>query len=363
VVARLRRAGGAEESCECAYIAGCDGAHSTVRRTLNLEFPGGTYAHMFYVADVQATGPLVNGDVNVALDTSDFLAVFPLPGDRDARLIGTIKESQEEADRRQLRWEDVSRTILEHLKVDVERVNWFSTYHVHHRVASTFCVGRAFLLGDAAHIHSPVGGQGMNTGLGDAVNLSWKLAMVLAGRADPKLLDSYEPERIAFARRLVATTDRAFTFVTSEGPIARVVRLEVVPRVLPRVLKLKAARRFMFRTLSQINVAYGASPLSAGRAGRVRGGDRLPWAGDNFAPLRSMQWQAHVYGAARDALTAACAEAKLPLHAFPWNSTPETAGFQRDALYLVRPDGYVGLADADANPDRLREYLKRVIPA
>ena len=103
------------------------------------------------------------------------------------------------------------------MPINVERVNWFSTYRVHHRVAGHFCVGRAFLLGDAAHIHSPVGGQGMNTGIGDAVNLAWKLAAVLHGQAEASLLDSYEPERIAFARRLVATTDRAFTAVTSSG--------------------------------------------------------------------------------------------------------------------------------------------------
>src|SRR5207237_10306519 len=123
----------------------------------------------------------------------------------NARLIGTIERSVEEEDRAQLRWEDVSHTILDHLKLEVERVNWFSTYHVHHRVASCFRAGRAFLLGDAAHIHSPVGGQGMNTGLGDAVNLSWKLAEVLKGNAPDSILDTYEVERIALAKKLVAT--------------------------------------------------------------------------------------------------------------------------------------------------------------
>src|SRR5262245_66279429 len=105
-----------------------------------------------------------------------------------------------------LTWQDVGQRVIAWLRVDVERVNWFSTYHVHHRVADRFRRGRVFLLGDAAHVHSPVGGQGMNTGLGDAVNLAWKLADVVKGRASPALLGSYEPERIAFARRLVATT-------------------------------------------------------------------------------------------------------------------------------------------------------------
>src|SRR5256712_13723132 len=120
-----------------------------------------------------------------------------------------------------LSWNDVSQRVIEWMDIDVARVNWFSTYRVHHRVADRFRKGRAFLLGDAAHIHSRVGGQGMNTGIGDAVNLAWKLAAVVHGQAPAALLDSYETERIAFARRLVATTDQAFKAVTSRGAVAR----------------------------------------------------------------------------------------------------------------------------------------------
>src|SRR5947207_14718067 len=160
------------------------------------------------------------------------------------------------------------------MRVEVRDVHWFSTYRVHHRVADRFRQGRAFLLGDAAHIHSPVGGQGMNTGIGDAVNLAWKIADVVHGRADASLFDSYEPERIAFARRLVATTDQVFTGVTSDGAIARRIRLNIVPAVAPAVFAFRTARRFMFRTLSQTVVHYRASSLSEGRAGAVHGGDR-----------------------------------------------------------------------------------------
>src|SRR5204862_7893692 len=149
------------------------------------------------------------------------------------------------------------------------RVNWFSTYRVHHRVADHFRQGRTFLLGDAAHVHSPVGGQGMNTGIGDAVNLAWKLAAILQGRAEASLLDSYEPERIAFARRLVATTDEAFTGVTSSGWFARLLRLRVVPLLFPLLFRLRPVRRLMFRTVSQTSVNYRGSRLSVGRAGAV----------------------------------------------------------------------------------------------
>src|SRR5262249_13751967 len=159
------------------------------------------------------------------------LAVFPLAGEGRARLIGTVRDERA-AHADTLKFEDVSSRVIENLKVDVEKLNWFSTYHVHHRVTEHFRRGRAFLLGDAAHIHSPAGGQGMNTGIGDAINLAWKLKAVLAGSAPDTLLDSYEPERIAFARRLVKTTDRVFTLATAEGSIAKIIRTRLVPKIL-----------------------------------------------------------------------------------------------------------------------------------
>ncbi|HLZ79158.1 MAG TPA: FAD-dependent oxidoreductase, partial [Sphingomonas sp.] len=212
IVARLRGPAG-EQSCEAAYIAGCDGARSAVRQGMDVGFPGGTYQQLFYVADVAASGPPIDGELHVDLDEADFLAIFALADKGRARLIGTVRDERAEQ-AETLCFEDVSDRAITHLKVTVEQVNWFSTYHVHHRVADRFRQGRAFLLGDAAHIHSPAGGQGMNTGIGDAINLAWKLAAVLGGRASDTLLDSYQIERIAFARRLVSTTDRAFTMVT-----------------------------------------------------------------------------------------------------------------------------------------------------
>jgi 2-polyprenyl-6-methoxyphenol hydroxylase-like FAD-dependent oxidoreductase len=364
VIARLKRPDGTQETCEGSYIAGCDGAHSIVREALQIGFPGGTYNHLFYVADVQARGPAMNGELQVALDRADFLAVFPLQGDGRARLVGTVREEVEPS-LENLSWNDVSKRVIEWIRIDVERVNWFSTYRVHHRVADSFRKGRAFLLGDAAHIHSPVGGQGMNTGIGDAVNLAWKFAAVLHGRAKAPLLDSYEPERIAFARRLVATTDRAFTGVTSSGAVARLVRLHIVPLLIPRLLALKRTRRFMFRTVSQTGVNYRESSLSEGRAGTIHGGDRLPWVNarsdgadkDNFAPLTSLDWQVHVYGDAAPDMKAGCDARKLPLHVFPWRPEMSRAGVKRNAAYLVRPDGYVAVADPAGSAAAVASYL------
>jgi 2-polyprenyl-6-methoxyphenol hydroxylase-like FAD-dependent oxidoreductase len=362
VRARLKRCDGVTNACEAVYLAGCDGAHSAVREGLAIGFQGGTYNHLFYVADVDARGAVMNGELHGVLDTADFLIVFPLKDDRRARLIGTVRTDAEHKDR-DLSWDDVSQRVIEWMGIDVERVNWFSTYRVHHRVADQFRKGRTFLLGDAAHIHSPVGGQGMNTGIGDAVNLAWKLAAVVHGRADPSLLDSYELERIAFARRLVATTDQAFTAVTSDGAIARRVRLSIVPAVLPALFAFRATRRFMFRTISQTAVHYRGSSLSEGRAGDVHGGDRLPWVPahpndrDNFTPLTSLDWQVHVYGDASGEVQTACEERKLPLHTFPWRPEMVRTGLRRNAVYLVRPDGYVAFADPGGSGAAVSSYL------
>ena len=362
--ARVKRADGSTETIDCAYLAGCDGAHSTVREALRIGFPGGTYEHLFYVADVQARGGVTNGELHLGLDAADFLVVFPLVGANHARLIGTVRK-EAEREHEHLTWNDVSKRVIEWMRLDVEQVNWFSTYHVHHRVADRFRQGRTFIVGDAAHIHSPVGGQGMNTGIGDAVNLAWKLAAVVHGRANADILDTYEPERIAFARRLVATTDQVFTLVTSAGPFARRVRLDVVPWLLPSLFRMPAFRRLMFRTVSQTAVNYRGSRLSEGRAGSVRGGDRLPWvktvadgvASDNFAALTSLDWQAHVYGDADPALRAMCGSRHITLTVFPWTAEARRAGLRRGAVYLVRPDGYVGLAASVGAAAALASYI------
>ncbi len=347
IVARLRGSNGQEEDCEARYIAGCDGARSLVRESLRTGFPGGTYRQLFYVADVEAAGPTANGELHVDLDEADFLAVFPLAGQGRARLIGTVRDERAEHPE-SLKFEDVSSRAIQHLKVEVRKINWFSTYHVHHRVTQHFRQGRAFLAGDAAHIHSPAGGQGMNTGIGDAINLAWKLAAVVHGHAPDALLDSYEAERIVFARRLVATTDRVFTFATAEGRIADILRTRIAPLVLPFAAHFEAARDFMFRTVSQIMLNYRNGPLSQGVAGHVHGGDRLPWVArdgvDNFKPLARMEWQVHVYGTAEDDLAAWCRAHDVPLHVFAWREDHQGAGLARDAMYLIRPDSYVALA-------------------
>ena len=358
VRATLRR-GGAEESCEVAYLCGCDGAHSAVREGLGLGFPGGTYEQMFYVADVEASGAPAGGDINAYLGADQLCLVFPIRTSGMQRLIGILPE--ELKGREGLVFDDV-RPYAERLTgLTVRTVNWFSSYHVHHRVADRFRVGRAFIAGDAGHIHSPAGGQGMNTGIGDAVNLAWKLDAVLSGRATPAILDTYEPERIAFARLLVSTTDRAFTSIVGRDTRGHIVRTLLIPNLGPFLLGFSAVRRAAFRLVSQIRINYRESPLSVGSAGDVEGGDRLPWVEEahNFEPLRSLDWQAHVYGEAGERLRAFAASRSLAVHAFAWGEGARAAGLERDALYLVRPDGHVAFASGEQDVAGLERFLDR----
>jgi 2-polyprenyl-6-methoxyphenol hydroxylase-like FAD-dependent oxidoreductase len=349
-----------EEKCEAAWLCGCDGARSSVRNILNLGFSGGTYDQVFFVADVDATGDAAGKCINIFLTDNDFCIIFPIRTSGMIRLIGIVP--QDLASREDLAFEDVQPYVTKLTALQIRKVNWFSKYHVHHRVADHFHKGRVFIAGDAGHIHSPVGGQGMNTGIGDAVNLAWKLAAVVQGRADSSILATYETERIAFAHALVATTDQLFQGIVSKGFMARLFRVLVPQYIAPIALRFRAVRRAQFRIVSQTRIRYRHSALSIGDAGRVHGGDRLPWLeqANNFAPLKSLDWQIHVYGTATRELQDAAGKLGLPLHSFAWNEQANGAGLHRDALYLVRPDGYVALADKSQHVGKLKKFLERL---
>jgi 2-polyprenyl-6-methoxyphenol hydroxylase-like FAD-dependent oxidoreductase len=348
---RLKKKGRPEETAEASYLAGCDGARSFVRETLGTGFRGGTYSHTFYVADIVAQGPMVNEDLNLALDDADFLAIFPLKERGRVRLVGAVRDDQ--TDGRALQWDDVGKDIFRRLDLEIKDVNWFSTYKVHHRVTGHFRAGRVFLLGDAAHVHSPVGGQGMNTGIGDAVNLAWKLEGVLRDGAPDALLDTYETERIRFARRLVSSTDKAFAFVNRSGSLASEIRTRIVPNLLPLFFRKRAVRRLMFRVISQTSIRYRGSALSEGTAHGLHGGDRLPWLmrQDNYRVLQSMDWQMHCYGEAPLELTEWSSRSNIPLHVFP-----AAGDLSHGAFALVRPDGHIGWVGNRAMTADLTRY-------
>jgi hypothetical protein len=203
----------------------------------------------------------------------------------------------------------------------------------------------------------------MNTGIGDAVNLAWKLKAVLQDGAGERLLDTYEEERIAFARTLVRTTDEAFSAATSPGDLARFVRTRIVPVVAPLAARIGPFRDWMLHTVSQLGISYRGGLLSQGEAGEVRGGDRLPWLDlgeeqSNYDGSSDLGWQVHVYGHAGQGLQDWCSLHALPLRAYPWRDGFQDAGLARDAVYLVRPDLHVGCAAHGAHPDALEAYFR-----
>ena len=361
VTARLehgKEAQTAVETLNAHYLAGCDGGRSLVRHKLGLGFTGGTSSGTFFVADTEARGTFRKNSLNVLLSRDAFFVLFPMKGANRQRIVGIFPEDEAEAHG----FEAVRPQIEASRVVSVEKVHWFSLYRVHHRVAEHFRRGRTFVLGDAGHVHSPLGGQGMNTGLGDAVNLAWKLAQALRYENEA-LLDSYEAERMPFARALVASTDRAFGLISSPRASARALRTRILPAVLGPFTYPRPIRLEIFLRLSQLRIRYPQSPLSEGQAGRVRGGERLPWVrledSSNFDTLKSLEWQLHVYGKAPISLESWCRARALPLHVLPFTPAARHAGLAKDALYLVRPDGYIGLALPTFREEELTRYVVR----
>ncbi|MGH8694882.1 MAG: FAD-dependent monooxygenase, partial [Burkholderiales bacterium] len=195
VTATLRQPDGTTRKIAAAWVGGCDGARSAVRELNGIAFPGALYEHVFFVADTQATGDMVPDELNIYLWREGFHLFFPMRGTDHWRVVGILPADLRGRD--DLAFEDVIPSVRREAGdgLSFQGCSWFSTYRIHHRSAARFRDRRCFLLGDAAHIHSPVGAQGMNTGLQDAYNLAWKLALVVTGRADAGLLDSYEDER------------------------------------------------------------------------------------------------------------------------------------------------------------------------
>lgn len=339
------------------YLCGCDGAHSTVRKELGIGFPGGTYEHIFYVADVLVEKEAMDRGLEVALGKNDFCIVMPIRLKDSVRLTGIVPPEKEL--KKDIQYEDIDEVVKGNAGLKVKKVRWFSIYHVHHRVAYNFKKGRVFLAGDAGHIHSPVGGQGMNTGIGDAVNLAWKIADVLLKKSDKKILESYEPERVAFAKVLIRSTDTAFKMVTNSSWWASYFRYYLVPVLLAFITRFKVVLKLMFSVVSQTRIHYRDSFLSEGKVGAIHAGDRLPWLGNNYDSLNILDWQVHIYGKASLELKKITDGRALKLFEFEFSQKARRKGFVQDAVYLIRPDGHI--AFVHRNQSALENYLARLI--
>ncbi|HKE49742.1 MAG TPA: FAD-dependent monooxygenase [Rhodanobacteraceae bacterium] len=373
VVATLKNPDGSTRTLEAAWVAGCDGARSTVREQNGIPFPGAPYEHVFFVADVVMTGTMVPDEVNVYLWRSGFHLFFPMRGDDHWRIVGILPPDLR--GKEGVGFDDVVPSLRGEAgtALTFRTCSWFSTYRIHHRAASRFQERRCFVLGDAAHIHSPVGAQGMNTGLQDAYNLAWKLALVVAGKADAALLDSYHAERHPIAERLLNTTDRGFKLVVSDSPIAGLMRTQVIARIAAFAMSLKRVQLAAFRTVSQTGIHYRGSVLSAGAGTLPKGapqpGDRFPWlkmkrradkaVEDLYQTLDDTHFHLVAFG--QDAWAPEGLEDLVQAHVMPDHpiNTAELAraGIPQPSFFLVRPDGYIGLCGTTLDSAALARYF------
>ncbi|MDP9047858.1 MAG: FAD-dependent monooxygenase [Bacteroidota bacterium] len=262
----------------CDWLIGADGAHSTVRKQLNIPFNGDTYQHSFYLADLELNNKKLREDyIQLFMTRKDFAGFFPMPEANNYRIVGNIPVDMPN----ELQVEDIL-PVLDNITgqhINLVKNNWFTIYRLHHRMAEKFREQRCFLIGDAAHIHSPVGGQGMNTGLQDAYNLAWKMAGVINDQYKPQILDTYAAERMQVAKDLLRTTDRVFNLIVSGKWYSGLFKMWVLPRLLNILWNKKGTCEGFFKRVSQISISYRNSPLSLhlSNSAKIKAGDRLPY--------------------------------------------------------------------------------------
>lgn len=377
VTATVKSANGVNRTILAAWVAGCDGAHSAVRELSAITFPGAAYEHVFFVADTEATGNMVADEVNVYLWRDGFHLLFPMRGKDRWRVVGILP--LELRHRNGLEFDAVIPSLRQEAgaPLSFRSCFWFSTYRIHHRAAAHFRDRRCFLLGDAAHIHSPVGAQGMNTGLQDAYNLAWKLALVIKGQADPALLNSYEEERLPVARRLLNTTDRTFRLVVADNWLAGLLRTDLLARLAAFAMSREWIQQLAFRIVSQTGLNYRRSRLSKTPESMPdaapHGGDRFPWlrlkfqmadpVEDSFAKLDDRQFNLIAVGQPAPVISGF--GELLRTHALPADPVNSAelarARIPRSSFYLIRPDGYVGLCGLHLTAANIRHYFSHTI--
>lgn len=358
------------------YAVGCDGAKSKVRNELGLTFEGSTFERIFYVADVELDWELPHNGLAVCLSHDAFVLFFPMHGsDRHFRIVGVFPEDAHELEGEVL-YAEIEKHVLEQcqLPMDITKVNWFSSYKVHTRRVNSFSAGRCFVAGDAAHIHSPAGGQGMNTGVQDSYNLAWKLAAVLKGTAGPGLLDTYNEERLENAQRLLETTDRLFQLGAGSEWFISLLRTMVFPRVAGFALSFASVRKFIFPLISQIGINYRECSLSDHRGDKdfeVKAGDRMPYflidGKSIYDRLRepTFHWLRFSDGTTEgDAIGGEATgdrDATLDHHSVPlYPAVAKLFGWETSFQLLLRPDNHIALITSGHSEQPVREYLAKL---
>lgn len=364
----LKNADGSISTVHAKYLVGCDGASSPVRHALGLTFEGDTVERLFYVADVEIDWQYTHDALYVCLAEHTITAFFPMVGQDRYRIVGTFPEGHDK-DEGDILYDEIERQIETDtaLKLNIRNVNWFSVYKVHSRAVNKFSEGRCFLAGDAAHIHTPAGAQGMNTGIQDGYNLAWKLAQVIKHKADAKLLDTYNEERLPNAHRLLKTTDRLFQFGASDEWYLSWIRTHIFPHIVGFALSLDVVKQFIFPLVSQIGINYRDSSLSAGDDGlSVRSGDRMPYfriGRSVYDDLDTPRFHLVAFGGDGTLRLDGRLGGIVDNHMLPLtDEVAEHFGSDEPFYVLVRPDNYIALISTSGKLDAAEEYLGVIFP-
>jgi 2-polyprenyl-6-methoxyphenol hydroxylase-like FAD-dependent oxidoreductase len=355
VVSSFQHADGREEALETPWLIGCDGAHSPVRHKLQKEFRGETMPIDWLLADVHLENVSWKPEIDIVWHSDGVLALFPISKDR-YRVIADIGATQPDAGPRADPTLADVQTILDKRFPGGGRASnpiWLTTFRINERKVEDYRSGRVFLAGDAAHVHSPAGGQGMNTGMQDAFNLAWKLAMVVHGAGSERLLSSYSLERSPVAEQVLSVTGRATSMATMTGEAAQFLR----NHTLSLVLGLAPVRKFAANVMSELSVGYPHTPLNKEAAHQ----EPLP---GHRAPIREGEAPVGAGDAARFAVFAAqdgMPDGLLEKHSGILEPTLRRP-YHSGGLWLVRPDGYVALAANAGDWDSLIGYLDVISP-
>jgi 2-polyprenyl-6-methoxyphenol hydroxylase-like FAD-dependent oxidoreductase len=357
------------------YLVACDGAKSPVRKALGINFEGSTFERLFYVADVQIKWEFPHDMLAACLAKDRSTAFFPMAGEDRYRIVGLFPADTDKIEG-QVPYEEIEQQCLEDtkLEMDIYKVNWFSTYKVHSRRVDRFSEGRCFLVGDAAHIHSPAGAQGMNTGIQDGYNLAWKLATVLRGEADAKLLDTYNEERVVVAGRLLETTDRMFDLLMGDSRVMGFLRTEIFPYVANFVLGLDSVNKFVFPLISQIGISYRNRSLSVEGDGdfEVRAGERMPYflidGKSVYDGLHQPMFHMLTFLDGTNNVQSIRKEIEhnyaglVDYHVLPLEPrAAEIFGAHKPFSVLLRPDNYIAFVCAENCMEALKSYFENVI--
>lgn len=369
-----------EESVFANYVLAADGAHSLVRKTLGLPFVGEPYAQHFWLADLKLEGALPEDALSFYVKNQGFLAFLPLPEPKTYRLVGQLNQSDRDVPSLQAIEAQIQSMTDQRIRCSVPR--WLTTFNLHHRLVTAMQVDRVFLLGDAAHIHSPVGGQGMNTGMQDAFNLSWKLALVLKGVLPVSALNSYQAERHPVGEYLLKKSDKMFQLVTSEKPIKKWMR-RLFFLVMWRILTVyPSAADGLIQFISQLKIRYKKGwVFDVSLFHRPTAGERAPWCEfpilgggkcDLYTLMNPLYHHLFVFS---KRLTQAQYDLIRSFHheqiqvsvitkdAYPGliqaqsNQPFHSYNVKEDALIFVRPDGYIAIRYESLAFDAFQDFL------